>query len=66
MKEIFADKQKSIHVDEELADTLFFILRFAQMNDMDLYKVLISKMKKNGEKYSVDKIKGKNLKYNEL
>lgn len=66
MKGIFADDVKRVRVEEELADVFFFVLRFAQKNNIDLQKVLADKMKKNNEKYSIDKIKGKNLKYNEL
>ena len=53
-------------MEDELADTLFFVLRFAQMNGIDLGGALDRKMKKNAAKYPVEKIKGKNLKYTEL
>ena len=66
MGEIFTDVTKREHVEEELADTFFFILRFAQMNHIDLSQILDDKLKKNGKKYPVEKIKGKNLKYTEL
>lgn len=66
MRQIFENGPKREHVEEELADTLFFVLRFAQMNHMDLGEILDRKMKKNGKKYPVDKIKGKNLKYTEI
>lgn len=66
MRKIFADETKREHVEEELADTFFFILRFAQMNKIDLCKILDNKLEKNGRKYPVEKIRGKNLKYTEL
>lgn len=66
MKELFEDEKKREHIGEEVADTLFFILRFAQMNGIDVNEVLREKIKKNGEKYPVEKIKGKNLKYTEI
>lgn len=66
MKQIFNDPYQREHVEEEVADTLFFLLRFAQMNDIDLAKCLDEKIKKNGEKYPVDKSRGKNLKYTEI
>lgn len=62
MKKMFVNKQDRIKVEEELADTLFFILRFAQMNDIDLDNALKDKMKKNGERYTVEKAKGNNEK----
>lgn len=52
-------------IEDELADVLFFVLRFAQMNDIDLKEALDHKMAKNAVKYPVDKVKGNNKKYNE-
>lgn len=66
MKQIFSESKKREHVEEELADTLFFALRFAQMNNIDLANAIDEKIKKNAQKYPVEKIKGKNLKYNEI
>jgi hypothetical protein len=56
---------KREHIEDELADVLFFVLRFAQMNDIDLKEALEHKMAKNAVKYPVDKVKGNNKKYNE-
>ena len=58
--------EKKEAIADELADTLYFILRFAQMNDIDLTDALIRKIKKNEEKYPIYKATGKNLKYKEL
>lgn len=66
MEKIMNDPEKKEHVEEELADVFFFILRFAQMNDIDLKQALEMKIGKNALKYPVDKIKGKNKKYNEI
>lgn len=52
-------------IEEELADVLYFVLRFAQMNDIDLSEALENKIKSNGEKYPTEKVKGKNKKYDE-
>ena len=49
-----------------MADTLYFLLRMAQKYDVDLSKALKEKMKKNEEKYPVDKAKGSNKKYDEI
>jgi NTP pyrophosphatase (non-canonical NTP hydrolase) len=56
---------KREHIEDELADVLFFVLRFAQMNQIDLKKALEHKMAKNTAKYPIDKVKGNNKKYNE-
>lgn len=66
MEGIMADPRKRMHVEEELADVLFFVLRFAQRNQIDLKEALENKLLRNGEKYPVEKAKGKNGKYNEI
>ncbi len=53
-------------VSDELADVLFFVLRFAQMNGIDLREALESKVSKNAEKYPVEKSRGSNRKYDQL
>lgn len=64
IEEIFADKKEA--VEDELADVLFGLLRFAELNEIDLAKSLENKMIKNNIKYPVEKSFGKNKKYNEL
>lgn len=66
MKEIFLKEPSRVHVEEEIADVLFFIIRFAQMNNLDLDMCLKNKMEKNAKRYSVEKSKGNNLKYSEM
>ncbi len=57
------DRQK---VDDELADVLFFVVRFAQKYDIDLATAFTRKMEKNRAKYPVEKSRGSNKKYSEL
>mgnify|MGYP001080950569 FL=1 len=64
MKELMSSNKKN-EVQEELADVVYFALRFAQMNDIDLSLAIIDKIEKNNAKYPVDKAKGCNKKYNE-
>ncbi len=52
-------------IEDELMDVLFFVLRFAQMYDIDVSSAFIRKMKKNNTRYPADVVKGKNKKYNE-
>lgn len=66
MKKIFQKSEKKEHVEDEIADVFFFVLRFAQMNNIDLNEALEKKMEKNSKKYSVERAKGKNMKYNEF
>lgn len=65
MEKLMQDGEKRIHVEEELADVFFFVLRFAQMNDMDLKTILENKIEKNGKKYPAEIVRGKNKKYDE-
>lgn len=51
-------------IGQELADVLFFLLRFADRFDFSLYQELESKMKLNAKKYPVDEFRGQNHKYN--
>ena len=52
-------------VADELSDTLYFIIRFAQMNGIDLSDSLSRKLAKNAEKYPASKVRGCNKKYDE-
>jgi len=52
-------------VSDELADVFFFVLRFAQMNEINLAQSLERKITKNCLKYPVEIAKGSNKKYNE-
>jgi len=59
-----SDKRKEI--TEELADIMFFVLRFAQRYDVDLSKEIEEKIKKSAVKYPIEKAKGSNKKYTEF
>lgn len=59
-------KNKKEDVEDELADILFGLLRFAEMNEVDLSGALERKIEKNNMKYPVEKSYGKNEKYDEL
>ena len=58
-----ADQQK---VKEELADVLAYALLLASTYNLDINQIVLDKIKKNGEKYPVDRAKGTAKKYNEL
>lgn len=53
-------------IEDEIVDSLFFILRFASLYDVDLLAALERKMIMNRKKYPVDLAKGKNIKYTHL
>ena len=64
--DMFKLNDKKEKISEELADVLYFILRFAEKYDIDLSSVFEKKLKKNNEKYPIEKSKGLNKKYTEL
>ena len=53
-------------VSDELADVLFFLLRFAERQNINLQEALYQKLNKNQKKYPIEKAKGSNKKYTEL
>ncbi len=53
-------------VKEELADMFAFAFLLANKYGLDVKQIVFEKIKKNGEKYPVDKAKGLTLKYNQL
>jgi NTP pyrophosphatase (non-canonical NTP hydrolase) len=52
-------------VEDELADVLFFTLRFADLYDIDLQEALDKKLEKNRHRYPKEEYKGSNKKYDE-
>jgi NTP pyrophosphatase (non-canonical NTP hydrolase) len=57
------DKEK---IKEELADILAFSFLLAERHGFDIKEIMLNKIKRNGEKYPVEKAKGTAKKYNEL
>ncbi len=53
-------------IGEELADVLYWVLLMSNDLKIDILGELENKMKKNEEKYPIDKTKGKHTKYNKL
>lgn len=53
-------------VKEELADIFSFAFLLAEKYGFDVKDIILDKIKKNGEKYPVDKAKGSAKKYDEL
>ena len=66
VEEMFKDPIRAEMIGDEIADTLYFILRLAQKYDLDLSQELQRKMKKNAINYPVEKSRGSNKKYSEL
>lgn len=58
-----ADKEK---VKEELADVFSFAFLLAEKYGLDVKEIVLDKIEKNGQKYTVEKSKGTAKKYTEL
>ena len=58
-----ANKEK---IKEELADIFAYAFLLAEKYDFDVKEIVLDKIKKNGEKYPVEKAKGTAKKYNQL
>jgi len=61
-----SDEAKKESVKEELADVFAYAFLLAEKYNLDVKEILLDKIKKNGEKYPVEKAKGTAKKYNEL
>jgi len=53
-------------VKEELADVLNYALMMADKYNLDVKQIVLDKLRKNAEKYPVEKAKGSAKKYNEF
>lgn len=68
---LWKDKPDSDNVNteklkDELADILSFAFLLADKHGLDPFEIISEKIKKNAEKYPIEKAKGKSDKYNEL
>jgi NTP pyrophosphatase (non-canonical NTP hydrolase) len=59
------DPKIRARVEEELADVLIYILRFADLANIELNDAMKRKIAENAAKYPMDKAKGNDKKYNE-
>lgn len=61
-----AEDVKVDKVKEELADVIIYCIQMADKYDFDIKEIVLEKMKRNAEKYPVEKAKGVATKYDEL
>ena len=64
-REIVPDPARRGDVCDELSDVFYCVLRFAQLNGIDLITALEEKIRKNEEKYPAALVRGQNKKYDE-
>lgn len=53
-------------IKEELADVIGYAILLADKYNLDINEIVLDKIKKNGEKYPIEKAKGTAKKYDEL
>jgi NTP pyrophosphatase (non-canonical NTP hydrolase) len=74
LNELFLWKNSTAEVEsvdkerlaEELADILSYSFLLAKKHNLNIEDIILNKIKKNGDKYPIDKAKGTSKKYNEL
>ena len=70
LNEAFLWKEaKDVNIDkvkEELADVFNYAILIADKYDLDIKQIVLEKLRRNAEKYPVDKAYGSAKKYNEL
>ena len=62
----FEDEQKQEALRDECADILLYLLLIAEKSGIDLLQAAATKLKKNAQKYPVEKCFGSSRKYSEL
>lgn len=59
-------KENKDEIAEEIADIAMFLFELTDNLELDLIEIMEKKLKKNSEKYPVEKARGKHTKYNKL
>lgn len=65
-KESESDNVNIEKLKEELADVISYSLLLAEKHNLNIFDIVLEKIKRNAEKYPVDKAKGTAKKYDEL
>jgi dCTP diphosphatase len=63
---VMDDPERAAHAKEELADVFGYLLRLADLLDVDLISALDAKIESNNSKYPVEKSRGSARKYTEF
>ena len=61
-----SDDANTEKIREELADVFAFAFMLAEKYNFDVKEIVLEKIKRNAEKYPIEKSKGTSKKYNEL
>lgn len=57
---------RRLRIEEEIADVLIYLLRLADVLDVDLVAAVEAKLRTNAERYPVDASRGRAAKYSDL
>lgn len=63
---IIKDPKQKEEVEKEIADIFNYLVKFADVLDMDLETQALAKIEENSRKYPISKVKGKAIKYTDL
>ena len=63
---VMDDSARAARVREELADVFAYLLRLADVLDVDLGEALNTKIRLNARRYPADRVRGQAVKYTEL
>lgn len=66
VEEIFKNPEKREHIEDEMADVLWFLFRLAQKYNIDISEAFKRKLIKFEKRYPIEKAKGSNKKYTEF
>lgn len=64
--DVKTDSKTYAKLQDEVADVFVYLMRIVSKTEIDLETVVLNKIKKNAEKYPVDKSKGNSKKYSDL
>lgn len=65
-KDVGRDQSSAEAVRDEMADVALYLVRLATVLGVDLNEAVTEKIKKNAEKYPVNKARGNHKKYDQL
>lgn len=64
--EQFINSDEKVRLEEEVADVAIYLMLLCEAAEIDLKDAIVGKLRKNNEKYPVEKSKGKHTKYSSL
>lgn len=63
---IMRDSTSRVRVEDEIADVFIYLLRLADVLEVDLVAAAEAKVQKNAQRYPIDQVRGRAVKYSDL